>query len=194
MYAVNSNHTCCGPTDVLQTFGRLQTDSGRLFQIHEAAKVVMVLGIYSTWQSADHIPRWWRPAQQQSLNVSDAVIDWLNRKPIYDFLLVINCNLSSVSHRLRDRVLQRLKPTPNSTLHVVWSFWTSSSSLPCEKLRHWPTFEWNCVISVPVVLSQYTRVKTNDRQTTHDTSWQQPNFALLLQHWKVLYMFCDYVC
>jgi len=33
-----------------------------------------------------------------------------NRKPIYDFLLVINCHLSSISHRFRDIASRSRKP------------------------------------------------------------------------------------
>ena len=33
-------------------------------------------------------------------------------KPVYDFLLVINCNLGPISHRLRDMATFRLKSLP----------------------------------------------------------------------------------
>ena len=33
-------------------------------------------------------------------------------KPVYDFLLVINCNLGPISHRFRDMATFRLKSLP----------------------------------------------------------------------------------
>ena len=37
---------------------------------------------------------------------------WCQSKPVYDFLLVINCNLGPISHRFRDMVTCRLKSLP----------------------------------------------------------------------------------
>ena len=48
-------------------------------------------------------------------------------KPVYDFLLVINCNLGPISHRFRDMAISRLKYLPPVTC------WTSSHTTSC-----WP--------------------------------------------------------
>jgi len=50
-------------------------------------------------------------------------------KPVYDFLLVINCNLGSISHRFRDMATFTLKSLPRRAVqpfkviqgHRPWS-------------------------------------------------------------------------
>jgi len=56
-----------------------------------------------------------RPLRPRSRSFK--VIDFCcNRKPIYDFLLMINCHLSSVSNRFRDTASRNRKPLSHPTL------------------------------------------------------------------------------
>jgi len=88
-----------------------------------------------------------------------------NRKPIHDFLLVINCDLGSIFHRFRDIACEgSWKPGHSSV--------SPSRGDPFE--FHWdisPLCIENCAIPASVVMSQYTPVTDDDRQTTyHDNS------------------------
>jgi len=95
------------------------------------------------------------------------VIDFCcNRKPIYDFLLVINCHLSSISPFLRYNIAKSKTmplyfeppdrgPPSNFVINQTW------------QAKRWGIglhFSENCMILTAAVLPQYTRV--SDRQTT----------------------------
>ena len=95
-----------------------------------------------------------------------------NQKPIYDFLLVDNCHISSISHHFWNTASQCWKP-PDPT-------WAPRSRGPFRILSSYMAgrvralgyiIVKNCMILAAVVLSQYTRVtdrQTDDRQMTDD--------------------------
>jgi len=104
-------------------------------------------------------------------NTDDRAVNWrsrsfkdinfcCNRKPIYDFLVVINCHLSSISHHFPD--IYRREFENHTTL--LWAPYRGSlnilpSNLALKELRHSAIFYWNCIILALAVLSQYTRVR-----------------------------------
>ena len=95
----------------------------------------------------------------------------LQRKPICDFSLVINCYLNAISHVSE---IQQYKVENHPT--AVWPpdqedlLWISLSNLSCESSDFVPVLCENRVILTSVFLSQYIRI-TDDRQTTyHDSS------------------------
>jgi len=66
-----------------------------------------------------------------------------NRKPLYNFLLVINCHLCSISHRFWDIALQKRKPphpslSPRSRRYPLILF----SNLPFQQLRPLVVLQW----------------------------------------------------
>jgi len=94
------------------------------------------------------------------------VIDFrTNQKPI----LVINCNLSPITHRLRDTALQSSQQTPKFE-HLIEGIPFKFRRRTYQVKREYVLLRFgeNCVILSSVVLSQYTGV-TDDRQTTDDT-------------------------
>jgi len=96
------------------------------------------------------------------------VVDFCwNRKPIYEFLLVINCHLSYISHRFWDTASKSRKPShPTLSLQIEGPLRILSSNFAGLELRHWLHFSENRMILTAAVLSQYTRV-TDRRQTTY---------------------------
>ena len=97
------------------------------------------------------------------------VIDFSrNRKPIYDFLLVINCHLSSISHRFRDIASRIRKPShPRLSSRSMEPIRISQLNLSCYKLKFYPFFGENRVIQTLVMLSVYTRATDNRRQAPY---------------------------
>jgi len=112
--------------------------------------------------------------------MDDSVVNWrsksfkvidfsCNRKPTYDFLLLINCHLSSILHWFRDIssqspskiTLPQFEPpiegTPFEFRHQTWQAKSWGIGLH---------FSENWMILTLAVLSQYTGVITDDRQTT----------------------------
>ena len=49
-----------------------------------------------------------------------------NRKPTYDFLLVNNCHLRSISHRFRDTGWWTLEWCARNTEYQIWAAWRHS--------------------------------------------------------------------
>jgi len=101
----------------------------------------------------------------------DVIYFWTNRKStgLHDFLLAINCNLRSISHRLRDIAQRSQMPTPHPTLSPTikgsFEFRRQTYVLNVGAMYHFS------MKTVSVVLSQYTHVTdrrtTNRQQTTH---------------------------
>ena len=111
------------------------------------------------------------------------VIDFCcNQKPIYDFLLVINCHLSSLSHSFWDIVSQSRKP-PHPTLSPQidqiegTTLGISSSHLAGKEFRYWATFWWK--LHDPN-FSRFVTIHLRHRQTDC-TLWQWPDIAMKLQ-------------
>jgi len=89
-----------------------------------------------------------------------------NRKPIYDFLLVINCHLSSISYRFRD-IASRSRKRPHHSLRPPikgTAFEFRRQTYPAKSRDLTLLLCEKCVILTSVVLSHYTRV-TDDGQT-----------------------------
>jgi len=96
-----------------------------------------------------------------------------SRKPIYDFLVVISCHLSS--HCSWDIASQSRKPPHPS--HSTRSMGPASNfvvKLITLKIKTYATFMWKPVILASVILLQYTRItddddrrQPEDRQTTY---------------------------
>jgi len=107
---------------------------------------------------------WWLYAfwRSMSFKVIDFCFNW---KPMHDFLLVINCNLTSISHHFQDAARSK----PNRPILA----WAPDKVDPSEFLSQTYHTEWgtvlmfsvSCMILVSVVLSLYTRI--TDRKTTH---------------------------
>jgi len=97
-------------------------------------------------------------------SVSFNVIDcFRNRKPIYDFILVINCELSAVSHRFLN-----IAPRSKTHLSLVSSINVIPSNFIVALMMYCAIFSKNHVVLASVILSQYTRANDDDyrRQTT----------------------------
>jgi len=82
-----------------------------------------------------------------------------NRKPIYDWLLVINCHLSSILHHFWDIALRIQKPPhPTLTTRSRASLRILSSNLAGKDKGIGLHFSENCMIIASAVLSQYTHI------------------------------------
>ena len=96
----------------------------------------------------------------------EAIDFWKNQKSTHHFLLVIKCDLGSISQHFQDIVSRNGKPV-HPAFWVSRSngpLWISSSRLPLKQLKHCLLFSVNRVILVSAVLSQYTRVTDDDRR------------------------------
>jgi len=96
-----------------------------------------------------------------------------NRKPMYDFLLVINCHLSSISHRFGDIVSwsrkppqPSLSPPPRSRIKFL-RISPSNLPLPIKTLRYfYVKTAWSSVaLSVVIIHLSHWR-QTDDLLTT----------------------------
>ena len=86
-----------------------------------------------------------------------------NRKHIYDFLLVINCHLSSILHRLRDTASQVENHSTLFWAHRLrGSLRILSSNLAGNELRHWATFLLKTACSN---CSRFVTIHSRHRQT-----------------------------
>ena len=97
-------------------------------------------------------------------------------KDYHDFLLVVNCHISCISHRFWDTTSQSSKPPPP----IVWALikWTPFEF--CRQTYHTERQDGALLFKIrmiltSVVLSQYTRVTDNSqtdrrRTTYHDNS------------------------
>jgi len=85
-------------------------------------------------------------------------------KPIYNFLLAINCNLRSISYHFQDIVLQRPKAAipPESEPVEQGSLPISSPNLPCQKLRYCAVSQQKLCDTDFSNFIRYTRI-TDDR-------------------------------
>jgi len=126
-------------------------------------------------------------------SMSFKVIDFCyNEKPTYDFLLVINCQLSSISHRFRDIASRSRKPFHHSLSPrpkgFLSNFTVILTMLKVTTLCYFNVKSENRVILTSVVLSQYTRVtNTTDRQHNHDnnqTLQYDCNVRLIMKTWQ----------
>jgi len=135
---------------------------------------------------------WPRLFRHNSLKVDNRAVNWRsssfkindfcgNRKPIYDFLLVINCHLSSISHRFRDIASRSLKSPHPSLSHPIkgtafefrrQKLKVKTAVLSCE----------NRVILPWVILSQYMHVR-HKRQTTYHDNSRTIDIAIKLRRW-----------
>jgi len=104
---------------------------------------------------------WQYPTVAPLYSRSFKVIDLCcNRKPIYDYILLINCHLSSISYHFRDIASRSRKPpqptfilqTEGTTFKFCHQTWHG------KELRHCAIFCENCMILTSAVLSQYTCV------------------------------------
>ena len=90
-----------------------------------------------------------------------------HRKPIYDFLLVINCHVSSISHRFR---IAKSETTPPQFEPPIMrtNFEFRNQTWQAKSYGIGLHVNENCMILASAVLSQYTRVRqqTNRWQTT----------------------------
>jgi len=100
------------------------------------------------------------------------VIDFCcNRKPIYDFLLVINCHLSSISHRFRDIVLRIRKPlqlTLSPQIMGPPSNFISKLSRQRDKEDIEQHFSENCMHDPNC--SRYVTIQSHHRRQTDDNT------------------------
>ena len=95
-----------------------------------------------------------------SCKLTFKVIDFCYiRKPTYDFLLVINCRLSSILHHFWDIALRIQKPPhPTLTTRSRASLRILSSNLAGKDKGIGLHFSENCMIIASAVLSQYTHI------------------------------------
>jgi len=98
----------------------------------------------------------------------------LHRKPVYDFILVINCYRSSISHRFGDIALQTWKSLHSSLRFLFrafpWNFVARRNLLKVEALSY---FRWKlrdpgyiCVVTIHL---RY-RPQTNIQAAYHDNT------------------------
>ena len=100
-----------------------------------------------------------------------------NRKPIYDFLLVINCHLSSISNSFRDIAKPKtthpsLSSPPRSRGPLL-----ISSNMAAEETRHCATFLWKPHDPYFSHCHNTLALQT----TTDNISLQKPAIAMKLQ-------------
>ena len=110
-----------------------------------------------------------------------------NRKLIYDFLLVINCDLSCISH-LSGMLAQRSR----KPAHPIMSLRSKGSRLNFAVELTAQNVEVLCyfsVILVSVILSQYTRVVTDYRRTLRCSCWLRKR--TVGQPRTVIYIVCN---
>jgi len=92
---------------------------------------------------------------------------YCNRKPIYDFLLVINSDQSPISHRFRDivsgnrKLWALLSRGPFEFRHQTWQAQSWSTGLHYGKNR---------IILSLAILSQYTCVTDRQQTTSYDNN------------------------
>jgi len=86
-----------------------------------------------------------------------------NRKPIiYDFLLVISCHLSFISHRFRDTALRSRKPP---TLLSPSNFIIKIGRQRIKALSSYNTFSWK--LHDPIC-NRFVTIHSRHRQTDDD--------------------------
>jgi len=109
--------------------------------------------------------------RSRSFNVIDFCFD---QKPIYDFLLVINCDLGSILHRFRDiapPIGNWKLPHPSLRLKSKRLTRIWQSNLSRKKWDPSVLYNENYVILASVILSQYTRDRNwTDRWQTTETT------------------------
>jgi len=101
-----------------------------------------------------------------------------NRQPIFDFIFVINCHLSSISHRFLDISSRSRKPRQPTLV------WAPDQEHPIEFRRqtyHAKTLRYFHVKPRDPNFSRLVTIHSHYRRQTDIISWQWPDIAMKLQ-------------